>query len=857
MMVALTGNAQNEQHLNKSLSVPTSQTMAVNEQDSLALVAFYNSTNGANWTNNTGWLVSPVSEWYGITVVNGRVVEISFHSNNISGSLPDELGDLTGLKILKLHNREEYYGRNGAFIGELSGCIPVSLGNLVNLEVISIIEFQLTGNLPVELCGLANLRIINFDYNQLSDTLTTELGNLLNLRELYLCGNQFTGIIPTTLGQLNQLICLSLSGNNLIGNIPVELGNLEELKLLNLCLNQLDGDVPSELRDLTNLFFLNLHENQLEGLPNLQPISSSIYYLHVNNNKFTYEDLEYNIGVTAFTYEPQDSIETIGSTQVEEGQPLVLSVTCGGTANVYQWFIDGVEIAGATDTQFTISQTSLAHAGVYHCQVNNTIATDLTIYSENKSVAVLSQPVIALSPEHHDFGLCDAGGTAERLFTIYNIGDELMTITGIELSGTGSSAFSLGNKSVPITIAGKWHYEFKVFYQPHSNANHQAEIHFYSDCCQRPHLVSNLSGRCETADEIPPELVMAFPAPGTMAVPVNVAFFWQIGDMKHDLDGSTINISVNGTPVISGGLDATGGAAQVAVKNNLAMIFYQPGTPLPQNQDVVVEVAASDMAVLPNTMDSTYTFMANGATMTITTTDTIGLNGGTVVDDSSQVKMIIPANALTDSTVIVISRIDNPPALPDTVEGLGLNLHFWPDGLQFDEAVTLCVPYTQSLLDSAGITDPMNLAIYYFSSTSGSWSQLTVVDTNATHIFVEIHEFCYLSLARSEGSSTAVVDNDSQILPENYALHQNYPNPFNPVTHIIYEVEQGEKIRLIVYDMNGRIVCNLLDEYVSAGRHEIVWNGRNESGDIVPSGVYFYVLHCGKQVLRKKCVFMK
>jgi microsomal dipeptidase-like Zn-dependent dipeptidase len=54
------------------------------EQDSLALVAFYNSTGGQGWNNNNNWLTGPVSSWYGVTVEGDRVIELKFYSNNMS-----------------------------------------------------------------------------------------------------------------------------------------------------------------------------------------------------------------------------------------------------------------------------------------------------------------------------------------------------------------------------------------------------------------------------------------------------------------------------------------------------------------------------------------------------------------------------------------------------------------------------------------------------------------------------------------------------------------------------------------------------------------------------------------------------
>ena len=74
------------------------------------------------------------------------------------------------------------------------------------------------------------------------------------------------------------------------------------------------------------------------------------------------------------------------------------------------------------------------------------------------------------------------------------------------------------------------------------------------------------------------------------------------------------------------------------------------------------------------------------------------------------------------------------------------------------------------------------------------------------------------------------------------ALYPNVPNPFNPRTMLAFEVAEGGPVSLRVYDTAGRVVRTLVDEVASAGRHEIVWDGRNEQGSLAASGAYFVQL---------------
>ena len=223
--------------------------------DRSALIALYNATDGANWTDNTNWVTNaPVGQWYGVTTNgNGRVTEINLTRNQLKGEIPPELANLTNLKVLAL-------GGN-----ELTGTIPTWLGSLANLEELYLWGNELTGEIPSELGSLANLVELHLADNQLTGEVPVELGNLTNLKVLALGGNELTGTIPTWLGSLANLVELHLADNQLTGEIPVELGTLANLTSASLSQNQLTGAIPTELGSLANLEELWLSENQLTG----------------------------------------------------------------------------------------------------------------------------------------------------------------------------------------------------------------------------------------------------------------------------------------------------------------------------------------------------------------------------------------------------------------------------------------------------------------------------------------------------------------------------------------------------------------------------------------------------------------
>ena len=225
------------------------------ERDLAALVAFYNATGGPNWRSDANWLTSrPPGDWHGVRVDSaGRVVELLLPENNLTGSIPPEIGDLSALTNLALR-------RNN-----LRGLIPPEIGDLVALDRLALHGNSFSGTLPPELGKLSKLRLLLVSANSLSGPIPPELGNLSRLERLHLDINRFNGPIPPELGNLSKLKGLTADANQLTGPIPPELGKLSNLEYLNLHINSLTDSIPSELGNLSKLQRFILHNNELSG----------------------------------------------------------------------------------------------------------------------------------------------------------------------------------------------------------------------------------------------------------------------------------------------------------------------------------------------------------------------------------------------------------------------------------------------------------------------------------------------------------------------------------------------------------------------------------------------------------------
>lgn len=288
-----------------------------------ALVELYNQTNGDNWHNNANWFYGSPCVWYGVTCDNGHVYQLYLYENNLAGGIPTALTnlpyletvslggnhfggslpswlftDLPNLRALDL-SRSDLTGTLPIMIGNapnlqalvlagnmLTGLIPAEFGNLPNLITLDLNDNQLLGSIPASLGNLTNLQFLHLANNQLDGPVPDELGNLTGLLLLNLSGNQLSGPWPTAVTQMTNLFSLYLNDNQFSGSIPAGIGNLANLRELLAYNNQLNGNLPPELASLSNLFFLDLSHNQLTGqlLPAAPPFLS---VLRLADNELT------------------------------------------------------------------------------------------------------------------------------------------------------------------------------------------------------------------------------------------------------------------------------------------------------------------------------------------------------------------------------------------------------------------------------------------------------------------------------------------------------------------------------------------------------------------------------------------
>jgi len=247
--------------------------------------------------------------------------------------------------------------------------------------------------------------------------------------------------------------------------------------------------------------------------------------------------------------------------------------------------------------------------------------------------------------------------------------------------------------------------------------------------------------------------------------------------------------------------------------------------------------------------------------------------GSAEVDSSGTYTYInIPIDAVTDDSVIFYDVSLHWDA-PRGGVGIGTGtLYFYPltqwdehyDTILNSDSCVESIGWAETIPDSIPnpplITDYVrwNIIIYRFIIAPNTPRQVVTLDSCQTNwfgidsvAFVPRFQPGYIIIGPEVGV------NDEKPIPGTFSLSQNYPNPFNGQTLISFSLPSDQRVRLAVFDILGREVKSLVDEMVSAGSYSVTWDGKNDKGEAIPSGIYFYRLSSAKYDETKRMVLIR
>ncbi|HNW49685.1 MAG TPA: T9SS type A sorting domain-containing protein, partial [Prolixibacteraceae bacterium] len=385
------------------------------ESDSLVLVEFYNAVGGPNWTDQGNWLTGPVNTWTGVTVTDGRVTGLEIVSNNMSGTIPASIGQLTELTRLRLIGDE-----NPVKVVDIHGSIPAELWNCTKIQVLQLKYTNLTGDIPAGIEKMVNLQEINFQQSYLGCEIPEALFNLPSLTKAYLHQSNFKGKVPASLANATKLTRLYLHGNKLEAGLPfVNLPAANKAKV-----------------ELTGNYFTFADVKQY-------------YDAKANYAGFTC-DYQY-------AQDPKEVTAAIGSSVSFE-----LNVADG---EMYTWFKDEGATPVSSDETLTIASVSKADNGTYLCKVQNSNVPNFDIRATfilNGGVAIPELTAASTSTDGAtitlSFDVDLDGTTIDATNFIVIVNDNAVTISSANIDAANAKnivltlSSAVPNKSAKVNI---------------------------------------------------------------------------------------------------------------------------------------------------------------------------------------------------------------------------------------------------------------------------------------------------------------------------------------------------------------------------------------------------------------------
>ncbi|MEN3038369.1 MAG: FlgD immunoglobulin-like domain containing protein [Candidatus Kryptonium sp.] len=230
-------------------------------------------------------------------------------------------------------------------------------------------------------------------------------------------------------------------------------------------------------------------------------------------------------------------------------------------------------------------------------------------------------------------------------------------------------------------------------------------------------------------------------------------------------------------------------------------------------------------------------------------------DGGYIASTDGKMEAEFGRNSLRDN-IYVISFAGNSDVLNSEIESsiatkLSSIYTLSPVGYELNKPATIKIYLDPNKI--LGIPKE-ELTIAYWDGSK--WVGLpSTVSNSSDLITAEINKLGHFIVTRK--SDVTMIVSQPVDLPKKFELYQNYPNPFNPSTSISFDLPEDAFVTLKIYNIIGQEIRTLVNEFKNAGRYTVVWDGKDNSGKVAPSGIYFYRIAAGNFSKTLKMVLTK